>query len=89
MARKCMKGREERRKKLADKYAAKRAQLKAEGNFLALAELPRDSSPARQRRRCALTGRSRGHLRKFGLCRNMVRQLALQGELPGVTKSSW
>ena len=59
MARKCMKGREERRRKLADKYAAKRAQLKAEGNYVALAELPRDSSPGRQRRRCALTGRSR------------------------------
>ena len=89
MARKCMKAREKRRQKLAEKLAAKRAQLKAEGNYTALAELPRDSSPTRQRRRCALTGRPRGHLRKFGLCRNMVRQLALEGELPGVTKSSW
>ena len=89
MARKCLKGREKKRAKLAAKYAEKRAQLKAEGNYLALAELPRDSSPSRQRNRCALTGRPRGYIRKFGLCRNKFRQLALEGELPGVTKSSW
>ena len=66
MARKCMLGREERRRKLAEKYAEKRKTLKAEGNYAALAKLPRDSSPSRQRNRCALTGRSRGYYRKFG-----------------------
>jgi len=89
MARKCLKGREKKRAKLAAKYAKKRAELKAEGNYLALSELPRDSSPSRQRNRCALTGRPRAYIRKFGLCRNKFRQLALEGELPGVTKSSW
>ena len=89
MARECMKGREKKRVLLAAKYAKKRAELKAEGNYIALAKLPRDSSPSRQRNRCVLTGRSRAYIRKFGLCRNKFRQLALEGELPGVTKSSW
>ncbi len=89
MARKCLKGRELRRQKAAEKYAEIRAQLKKEGNYAALAKLPRDSSPVRQRNRCNLTGRPRGYIRKFGLCRNMFRALALSGELPGVTKSSW
>lgn len=77
------------RDKLVAKYAEKRAKLKAEGNWAALAELPRNSSPVRHRNRCALTGRPRAYLRKFGLCRNKFRDLALSGELPGVTKSSW
>ncbi len=89
MARNCLKNREKKRAKLAAKYAEKRAQLKKEGNYAALAKLPRDSSPSRQRNRCGLTGRPRGYIRKFGLCRNMFRDLALSGELPGVTKSSW
>jgi len=89
MARTCLKNRELRRKQLAEKYAEKRAQLKAEGNYTALAKLPRDSSPSRQRNRCQLTGRSRGYLRKFGLSRIKMRELARSGELPGVTKSSW
>jgi small subunit ribosomal protein S14 len=89
MARKCMTNREKRRKELAAKYAEQRAELKKEGNYIALAELPRDSSPSRQRNRCNLTGRSRGYLRKFGLSRIMFRDLARAGELPGVTKSSW
>ena len=89
MARNCLKNREKKRAKLVAKYAEKRAQLKKEGNYAALAKLPRDSSPSRQRNRCFLTGRPRGYIRKFGLCRNMFRDLALSGELPGVTKSSW
>ena len=89
MARKCMIGREERRRKLAEKYAETRKTLKAEGNYVALAKLPRDSCPSRQRNRCALTGRSRGYYRKFGLSRIMLRKYALRGDLPGVTKSSW
>lgn len=89
MARKCLINREKKRQKLAAKYAAKREELKKEGNYVALAKLPRDSSPSRQRNRCGLTGRPKGYMRKFGLCRNMFRDLALSGELPGVTKSSW
>lgn len=89
MARKCLKHREIRRAKLVKKHAEKRAELKADGNYIALSMLPRDSSPSRRRNRCQLTGRPRGYLRKFGLCRNKFRELALSGELPGVTKSSW
>ena len=89
MARKCLGYREKRRKKLVEKYAEKRAELKALGNYAALSKLPRDSSPSRQRNRCQVTSRPRGYYRKFGLCRNMLRDLALAGELPGVTKSSW
>jgi small subunit ribosomal protein S14 len=81
--------REKRRKELAEKYAEQRAELKKEGNYIALATLPRDSCPSRQRNRCNLTGRARGYLRKFGLSRIMFRDLARAGELPGVTKSSW
>ncbi len=89
MARKCMAEREKRRTALANKHLAKREELKKAGNYIALASLPRDSSRVRHRNRCALTGRPRGFLRKFGLCRNQFRDLALKGELPGVTKSSW
>ena len=89
MARKGLIEKEKRRQKLVEKYAEKRARLKAEGNWLALAKLPRNSSRVRLRNRCALTGRPRGYYRKFGLCRNMLRELAHRGELPGVTKSSW
>ncbi len=56
---------------------------------LKLAEMPRNGAPIRVRNRCALTGRPRGHFRKFKLCRNMLRHLAQHGELPGVVKSSW
>ena len=93
--------RDKKRRRLEKKHAGKRARLKAvikdreapmEERFqavLQLSEMPKNSAPARLRNRCALTGRPRGHHRKFKLCRNMVRKLALQGELPGVTKSSW
>ncbi len=89
MSKKCMVEREKRKAKLVKKFAQKRKELKEQRNFTALASLPRDSSPSRKRNRCALTGRPRGYLRKFGLCRNMFRDLALRGDLPGVTKSSW
>ena len=89
MSKKCMVEREKRKAELVKKFAQKRKELKEQGNFTALASLPRNSSPSRKRNRCALTGRPRGFLRKFGLCRNMFRDLALRGELPGVTKSSW
>lgn len=90
-----------KRRKLSKKHSTKRARLKAiiynkdlpvEERFqavLELAELPRNSSKTRIRNRCALTGRPRGHHRKFRLSRNALRELASRGELPGVTKSSW
>ena len=90
-----------KRSKLVAKYAAKRKELKAiiasqetsfEARFAAvqaLAKLPRDSAPARQRNRCELTGRPRGYYRKFRLGRNKLRECAMNGEIPGLTKSSW
>jgi len=89
MAKKSSFEKAKKRAALVVKFAAKRAKLKEAGNWAALSELPRNSSPVRKRNRCALTGRSRAYLRKFGLCRNKFRELALNGELPGVTKSSW
>ena len=93
--------RDNKRRKMAKSLGGKRAKLKAlisnretsmEERFaavLALAEMPRNSAKIRQRNRCALTGRPRGHFRKFKLSRIAVRDLASRGELPGVTKSSW
>lgn len=93
--------RERKREKLAKRYAKKRAELKkiirdlkasdAERALAVarLSALPRDSSPARQRARCAITGRPHGVYRKFGLGRNKLREAAMRGEIPGLTKSSW
>jgi len=89
MARKSIIARNERRKELVEKYAAKRDELKKAGDYEALRKLPRDSSATRVRNRCVLTGRGRGNYEKFGLCRNMFRKLALEGKLPGVRKASW
>ncbi|MCA1740983.1 MAG: 30S ribosomal protein S14 [Bacteroidales bacterium] len=89
MAKESMKAREVKRVKLAEKYAAKRAELKAEGNYIALSQLPRDSSPIRQRNRCKLTGRPRGYMRQFGVSRITFREMASQGLIPGVRKASW
>ncbi|ACF10617.1 ribosomal protein S14 [Chlorobaculum parvum NCIB 8327] len=89
MARKSIIARNERRKELVEKYAAKREELKKAGDYEALRKLPRDSSATRVRNRCVLTGRGRGNYEKFGLCRNMFRKLALEGKLPGVRKASW
>lgn len=89
MARKALVQREIKRQKLAIKYAARRAELKANGDVEGLAKLPRNSSPLRQRNRCAVTGRSRGYMRKFGLSRITFREEASRGNIPGVTKSSW
>lgn len=84
-----MKAREVKRVKLAEKYAAKRALLKAEGNYVALSQLPRNSSPIRQRNRCKITGRPRGYMRQFGISRITFREMASQGLIPGVRKASW
>ena len=101
MAKLALINREEKRVKLAAKFAAKREKLLAIINNaslsdeeryaarLQLQQLPRNASPVRQRRRCAITGRPRGVFRKFGLGRNKLREIALKGEIPGVTKASW
>lgn len=89
MAKKSIIARNERRQRLVAKYAAKRAELKAAGDMLGLQKLPRNSAKVRLRGRCLVTGRGRGVYRKFGLCRNMFRLLALEGKIPGVRKSSW
>jgi small subunit ribosomal protein S14 len=75
--------------KLIAKYAKVRKELKEKGDWAGLAKLPRNSSPTRYRRLCALTGRSRGNYRKFKLSRIMFRDLALDGLIPGVHKASW
>ena len=89
MAKKSVIARNEKRKALVDKYAARREELKKAGDYEALSKLPRNSSPTRLRNRCVLTGRGRGVYEKFGLCRQMFRKLALEGKLPGVRKASW
>lgn len=78
-----------KRAKLADKYAAKRAALKAAGDYEALQKLPKNASPVRVKNRCALTGRQRGYMRDFGLSRIAFRELAREGKVPGVKKASW
>lgn len=101
MAKLALINREEKRAKTVAKYAAKRAELLAVINNvnlsdedrmdarLKLQQLPRNASPSRQRNRCSLTGRPRGVFRKFGLCRNKLREVAMRGEVPGMTKASW
>lgn len=101
MAKKSMLERELKREKLAVRHAAKRQKLKKvirdlntsdEARAAAVATLnalPRDSSPSRQRNRCAITGRPHGFYRKFGLARNKLREAAMNGEIPGLTKASW
>jgi small subunit ribosomal protein S14 len=93
--------REKHRARIVKRYAAKRAQLKElirspkssqEQRVAAQAQLqslPRDASPSRQRNRCRITGRSRGVYRKFGLARAKIREVAMRGEIPGLTKASW
>ncbi len=80
---------EKRKRKTVEKYAAIRAELKAKGDYVGLAELPRDASPTRLVNRCKLSGRRRAYMRRFNLSRISFRELALSGLIPGVTKSSW
>lgn len=84
-----MKARERKRIALVDRYAKKREELKKAGDWDALQKLPKNSSKVRVRNRCQLTGRPRGFIRQFGLCRNQFRELALDGRIPGVKKASW
>lgn len=81
--------REVKRVKLAEKYASRRARLKAEGDFIGLSRLPRNSNPNRQHNRCKLTGRTRGYMRQFGISRITFREMASFGLIPGVKKASW
>ncbi len=101
MAKTSMKNREAKRAFLVNKYFEKRQKLKAIVSdvnssdderwaaVVALQNLPRDSSVVRQRNRCCITGRPHGFLRKFGMCRNMVREHMMKGEIPGLKKASW
>jgi small subunit ribosomal protein S14 len=89
MAKISMVAREVKRERLAAKYATRRAQLKADGNYVGLSRLPRNSNPNRQRNRCKLTGRSRGYMRQFGVSRITFREMASFGLIPGVKKASW
>ena len=89
MARKSIVARQAKREKLVARYAAKRQRLKDEGDYQGLALLPRNSSPVRLKNRCKITGRGRGYLRRFGISRIKFRELALQGKIPGVKKTSW
>ena len=89
MAKKSMIARDAKRQKMIQKYAAKRAELKAAGDLEGLQRLPRNASPARWKNRASLSGRPRSYMRKFGLSRIAFRELASKGEIPGVTKASW
>ena len=101
MAKKSSVERNNKRARLAKRFAGKRNRLRELANDRtqpqeerfkarqALAQLPRNSSPTRVRLRCEITGRSRGNYRKFRLCRNMLREMASNGEIPGMVKSSW
>ena len=89
MAKESMKAREVKRKKLIDRYAAKRAALKAAGDYEGLQKLPKNSSPNRLHNRCKLTGRPKGYMRQFGISRVTFREMANFGLIPGVTKASW
>lgn len=89
MARKALIAKEARRRRTVAKYAEKRRALLAAGDWEGLQKLPRDASPVRLHNRCALTGRPRGYMRKFGICRVVFRKMALEGKIPGVRKASW
>jgi small subunit ribosomal protein S14 len=89
MAKTSQLARNAKKAKMVAKYADKRAALKAAGDFEALSALPRNASPVRVKNRCAITGRSRGYMRAFGLSRIMFRELAREGKIPGIKKASW
>jgi len=89
MAKKSIVARDEKRKKMIVKFAAKRAELKALGDLEGLHKLPRNSSPTRWKNRSSATGRPHGYMRQFGLDRISFREHASKGEIPGITKSSW
>jgi small subunit ribosomal protein S14 len=89
MAKKSWIARNKKRAETVVKYAERRKALKAAGDSVALQKLPRDASPTRVRNRCALTGRSRGYIRQYGISRIKFRELSLEGKIPGMRKASW
>ncbi len=89
MAKESIKARARKRERMVAKYAQKRAELKAAGDYEGLDKLPRNASPVRLHNRCKLTGRPKGYMRKFGISRVTFREMASEGLIPGITKSSW
>ena len=89
MAKKSIIARERKRERMVAKYAELRKRLKEEGDYEALDKLPRNASPVRLHNRCKLTGRPKGYMRRFGICRVQFREMALNGKIPGVRKASW
>lgn len=89
MAKQSVIARQAKRERLVARYAAKRRALKDAGDYQSLDKLPRNASPVRLKNRCKLTGRPKGYIGRFGVCRNMFRLLASEGKIPGVTKASW
>ena len=89
MAKKSVVRRNHKRERLIAKYAEKRAALKESGDYEALQQIPKNASPVRQKNRCFLSGRAKGYMRDFGLSRIAFRELANEGKIPGVRKSSW
>lgn len=89
MSKKSIIARQQKRERMVAKYAALRTKLKEEGRWDELDQLPRNGSSVRLKNRCKLTGRPKGYIRRFGLCRVQFRDMALDGKIPGVTKASW
>jgi small subunit ribosomal protein S14 len=89
MAKESIKARQRKREAMVARYAEKRAALKAAGDYAGLDKLPKNASPVRLKNRCQLTGRPKGYMRHFGVCRVMFRDMALDGKIPGVKKASW
>ncbi len=89
MAKESVKARQRKREKMVAQFAERRAALKAAGDYAGLDKLPKNASPVRLKNRCQLTGRPRGYMRHFGMSRNMFRDMALNGMIPGVRKASW
>jgi len=89
MAKESMKARERKRAKMVEQYADRRAKLKAEGDYVGLSRLPRNSNPIRMHNRCSLTGRPKGYMRQFGISRITFREMAASGLIPGIKKASW
>lgn len=89
MAKESVKARQKKREKTVEKYAERRKALKEAGDYRGLDLLPKNASPVRLKNRCQLTGRPRGYLRHFGISRNIFRDMALEGKIPGVKKASW
>jgi small subunit ribosomal protein S14 len=89
MAKESLKAREVKRKKQVDRFAEKRAKLKAEGDYIGLQKLPKNASPVRLHNRCKLSGRPKGYIRQFGISRIQFREMASYGLIPGVKKASW